>query len=285
MFSTSNFRFLRVSKTTVISLNLTLAKEDLDWFNDYSLQEVLSILKPLLVARIDLYNRGHVTRLPSATSVNDPDEGLDDVGVVLGGDAQEENKGTGGSSKSLRRTQTTKRPRFSIWYGFRDGSLSERGTAILVSNKRLGFLSKVKEEAKEDALDKVAILQEENEDLRVSDYALGEGDVDGNVNDNDGGDSDEYQDPVDASKRSRRSTGAKGKGSASKRSKADEASSSATVDHKPTLNVTYSPMRLLPHTLHIEIRTVGASTGERVTGGEEPEDEASLFPPNLDFFS
>jgi hypothetical protein len=38
MFTTTNFRYLRVSKTSVLPLNLSLSKEDLDWFNERSFQ-------------------------------------------------------------------------------------------------------------------------------------------------------------------------------------------------------------------------------------------------------
>lgn len=310
MFATSNFRFLRINKTTAISLNLVLAKEDVEWFNDYSfqvniittqvmersvsqpstdsqsshllsLQETLSILKPLLLARIDMYNQGHLTRLSDKTASNDPND-LDDVGVVLGGD---EDTATSSTIRSSKRS--VRRPRFSIWYGFRDSTMAERGSALLISNKNLGFLSKVKEEVQEQGASKlgslgdeggVVIREEEDDSLRVSDFPMTE---DNNESQEGQGSEDEYQDPAGSSKRPRRSD--KGKGRAKKTKGGEEGS----PDHKPTLNVSYSPLRLLPHTLHISIRSLGtaSTTGERITGGDVPEDEQDLFPPNLDFFA
>ncbi|KAG0344599.1 hypothetical protein BG004_004342 [Podila humilis] len=292
MFTTSNFRFLRINKTTTISLNLVLAKEDLAWFNDYSFQEVLAVLKPLLVARIDMYNQGHLTRLPTTTSTNDPNNGLDDVGVVLGGDHNNGTPDEGSSTRTgrgvLRRQQSIKRPRFSIWYGFRDSTLAERGSAILLSNKKLGFHSKVKEEVKDDNL---PIREEEDDTLRVSDFpqSAGNNETEQHTS-NASDDGDEYHNAPagNTSKRSRRQSTAtpKGKGRKSSQSgKHQDVTSSVTeTDHKPSLNISYSPLKLLPHTLHISIRALGSSyTGERITGGDPLDDEQSLFPPNLDF--
>jgi len=41
MFATTNFRFLRISKTGVLPLNLFLSEEDLEWFNDYTFQVIV----------------------------------------------------------------------------------------------------------------------------------------------------------------------------------------------------------------------------------------------------
>ncbi|KAG0028394.1 hypothetical protein BGZ82_008453 [Podila clonocystis] len=287
MFTTSNFRFLRINKTTAISLNLVLAKEDVEWFNDYSFQETLAILKPLLLARIDMYNQGHLTRLNDKTVSTDLSD-LDDVGVVLGGDQDT----SANTSRNPKRNQT-RRPRFSIWYGFRDSTMAERGSALLISNKNLGFISKVKEEVQEegaskltgsgDGLGSVVIREEEDDALRVSDFPMVAEEDNNELPEGQGGSEDEYQDPAGSSKRPRRSAADKGKGRASKKNKGVEGGSS---DYKPTLNVSYSPLKLLPHTLHISIRSLGASTtGERITGGDVPEDEQDLFPPNLDFFA
>ncbi|KAG0331212.1 hypothetical protein BG000_011111 [Podila horticola] len=280
MFTTSNFRFLRINKTTAISLNLVLAKEDVEWFNDYSFQ-------PLLLARIDMYNQGHLTRLNDKTASTDPDD-LDDVGVVLGGDQDTSYASTSRNSKR----NPIARPRFSIWYGFRDSTMAERGSALLVSNKNLGFVSKVKEEVQEvgaaklanslgDGLRDVVVREEEDDSLRASDFPLAA--ENNNEPHESQGSEDEYQDPAESSKRPRKSAANKGKGRATKKNRGVEGGS---VDHKPTLNISYSSLKLLPHTLHISIRSLGASTtGERITGGDVPEDEQDLFPPNLDFFA
>ncbi|KAG0350606.1 hypothetical protein BG005_009843 [Podila minutissima] len=289
MFTTSNFRFLRINKTTAISLNLVLAKEDVEWFNDYSFQETLAILKPLLLARIDMYNQGHLTRLHDKTAGTDPND-MDDVGVVLGGD---QDTSTASSSRNSKRNQTIRRPRFSIWYGFRASTMAERGSALLLSNKNLGFLSKVKEEVQEEGASKLAgslgddmrgvvIREEEDDSLRVSDFPMST-EENNEPQEGQGGSEDDYQDPAESTKRPRRSTADKGKERATKKNKGTEGGS---ADHKPTLNVSYSPLKLLPHTLHISIRSLGASTtGERITGGDVPEDEQDLFPLNLDFFA
>ncbi|KAG0089533.1 hypothetical protein BGZ93_009800 [Podila epicladia] len=251
--------------------------------------ETLAILKPLLLARIDMYNQGHLTRLNDKTAGTDPNE-LDDVGVILGGD---QDTSTDSSSRNLKRNQTVRRPRFSIWYGFRDSTMAERGSALLLSNKKLGFLSKVKEEVQEEGASKLAqslggdiggvvIREEEDDSLRVSDFPLATDDSNEHL-ESQGGSEDEYHDPADSSKRPRKSTADTGKGRAIKKNKGVEGGS---ADQKPTLNVSYSPLKLLPHTLHISIRSLGAlTTGERITGGDFPEDEQDLFPPNLDFFA
>ncbi|KAG0206776.1 hypothetical protein BGX28_001849 [Mortierella sp. GBA30] len=174
MFTTNNFRYLRISKSGVLPLNLLLAKEDLEWFNDYSFQEILSVLKPLLLSRIELYNQGHITKRASAqlTTSNSSatigpyqtlEDGLEDVGIMLGGNGNDDStsapatesnessitrtirrRGLGGGSGAL-----SGRPRFGIRFGFRASTVAERGGAILVADKNLGFVA-VKREIVDD---------------------------------------------------------------------------------------------------------------------------------------
>ncbi|KAG0367990.1 hypothetical protein BC939DRAFT_461121 [Gamsiella multidivaricata] len=168
MFTTINFRYLRISKTSVLPLNLLLSKEDLDWFNDYTFQEILSVLKPLLLSRVELYNQGHIAKRSIApttySGVNqDLDDGLEDAGVILGGSGQDaDHSSSSGNTTGKRRRGTGKgsekaadRPQYVIRFGMRPSTSSEHGGAVLIADKKLGF-SMVKKEQMDEK-----ILQEE----------------------------------------------------------------------------------------------------------------------------
>ena len=269
------------------------------------------MLKPLLLSRIELYNHGHLvkrplTRTPSASANPNPgpylpsDDGLEDVGIVLGGEGEsnpdhsseagpqtnrpKRRKGVGGNS--------VERPKFGIRFGFRASTLSERGGAILVSDKNLGF-SRVKKEVSEadgsipqekpasrrlsmqlatlegeattqDIGDHpVTIREEDNDDLQVSDFPQGNTDAVGDAADEYGSD-DDYQHDENGQekgkKRKRQQTSeankGKGKGKGSKTSQADEPGSQ--VDQKPTLQVKYTPLSLHAQTLYIVVHSMGS---------------------------
>ncbi|ORY97099.1 hypothetical protein BCR41DRAFT_364646 [Lobosporangium transversale] len=250
MYTTHNFRFLRISKASVLPLNLLLAKEDLDWFNDYTFQEILTVLKPLLLSRIELYNQGHIIkRAVAPTTYNsiyqDPDDdGLEDAGVILGGNSYGSNRdrhdpvdnsvSTSPSGKAGKRG-VKERPQFAVRFGMRPSTTSERGGAILIADKTLGFL-KVKEEQEDVSLisqrvsrrvstdlaslegesetttsnpnniiDGVAIREEDESDsLRVSDFRRGDDDTEIDAQQGDANDHDydgEYSNSVQPNKR------------------------------------------------------------------------------------
>ncbi|KAG0308324.1 hypothetical protein BGZ98_008306 [Dissophora globulifera] len=302
MYSTNNFRYLRVSKTNVLPLNLILAKEDLSWFSDYTFQEILSVLKPLLLSRIELYNRGHIIKraIVPSTFINvyqDQDnDGLEDAGVILGGDSDTRpvaaasslsapiSTGTkGGRRKGLNTSGSgdpSNRPQFSVRFGMRPSTTSERSGSILAAEKNLGF-SKVKKEQVDDDddgiltgsrvagsqrsrmelatlegegvgddVDRVSILQEDESDsLRVRDFQ--------SANEEGNNDDSNY---VDSNSKSKQAAKRKGRG---KRTRADTVDApSSQVDEKPTLQVAYNPLRLHPQTLYIVVRTLGMSSAQ-----------------------
>ncbi|KAF9911653.1 hypothetical protein EC991_002771 [Linnemannia zychae] len=294
MYTTNNFRYLRISKHSVLPLNLLLSKDDLTWFNDYSFQEILTVLKPLLLGRVELFNQGHVIKRtinPIATySSAHSEDGLEDAGVIFGGEQAD-----GSSTKLLtkRRNAAAERPQFSVRFGLRTHTPSERGGAVLIANKNLGF-AKVKTE--EDNVfgnelgqgdssgnqrsssrrtsmglaslegepptgegGSVVIREEDDsENLRVSHFQR-EDDMGQDAEDGEG----EYQ---DESASQRRGAPSKRKGSGStthnrrrgKRAKATDGSHQppSQSDQKPTLEVSYGAMKLHPQTLYIVIRSV-----------------------------
>ncbi|KAG0003779.1 hypothetical protein BGZ80_003217 [Entomortierella chlamydospora] len=311
MYTTSNFRYLRISKTKVLPVNLLLSKEDLEWFNDYSFQEILTVLKPLLLGRIALYEQGHITKRSIAPTNNinqSLDDGLDDAGIILGGKNESTASAAQGSgseaipgantSKGKRRRgeveaiggtnwNKSERPQFSVRYGMRPTTNSERGGAILVADKKLGFTMVKKEQEDEAAMlegasqrsltelaalegeagsgvektiGDVAIREEdESDNLRVSDFQRSKSDEDEDetIQEDDDGEDGDYRDQRGSKrKKSARNTklGAKGN-----RSKSDSGMSQSQLDQKPTLQVNYSPLKLYPQTLYIVVRTLGSS--------------------------
>ncbi|KAG0251867.1 hypothetical protein BG011_007348 [Mortierella polycephala] len=308
MFTTTNFRFLRINKHNVLPLNLLLSKDDLEWFNDYSFQAILTVLKPLLLSRIELYNSGHIIKRTSKAPVPfplnnsaDQDDGLEDAGVILGGSGDTNVIQDNVSSSSIdnnsrssrrRRGNPLDRPQFCIRFGFRASTASERGGAVLVTDKSLGF-SRVKKEViegdecvqkgrrismelatlegekpmQDDIIGEGIVIREEDESdsLRVSDFKAGtakDGDNDNTNGDNNTGDDDDYQFQASASQprgnKRELSTRAKRNG---KRAKADDLDAqSSQVDQKPTLQVNYSSLAIHPQTLYIIVRSLGFST-------------------------
>ncbi|KAG0042415.1 hypothetical protein BGZ83_000497 [Gryganskiella cystojenkinii] len=202
MYAKTNFRFLRISKTAVLPLNLFLSEEDLEWFNDFTFQEILSVLKPLLLGRIELYELGHLNkRTPNfannnnraVNNIQDIDDGLDDAGVILGGIGEITPAETTTSSAGRRsnKAPSEHRPKFRIRFGFRASTTAERGGSVLAADKNLGFLKVKKEAMDEDedasllsasqvsrsirndlvADDGVQIREEDESDsLRISDF-------------------------------------------------------------------------------------------------------------------
>ncbi|KAF9556715.1 hypothetical protein EC968_008089 [Mortierella alpina] len=273
--------------------------------------EVLTVLKPLLLSRIELYNQGHLVkkslaRTSSAVAYPSPghhpssDDGLEDVGIVLGGeggnnfdhnseaDAQnnrpKRRKGAGGYS--------VERPKFGIRFGFRASTLSERGGAVLVSDKNLGF-SRVKEEAsevdnsipqenpasrrlsmqlatlegetatKDTDGDRPIIIREEDQsdELQVSDFLqrsaeASEDEVNEHDNDGDYQDDDngQYKGKKRKTQQALGTRKGKGKGKGTGAGLGDE--SDFQVDQKPTLRVKYTPLNLHPQTLYIVVRSM-----------------------------
>ncbi|KAF8937378.1 hypothetical protein EDD21DRAFT_404968 [Dissophora ornata] len=315
MYTINNFRYLRISKTSVLPLNLLLSNEDLEWFNDYSFQEVLSVLKPLLQSRIELYNRGHIIKRTITPSTynslyQDLDDGLEDAGVILGGEganATSENQGpetslSTAANKGKRRKGTSgpgnrnpsDRPQFSVRFGMRPSTSSERGGAVLVAEKNLGFL-KVKKEQVDDEkvlsegnetkasqrvrMDLAAlegegtiedtngiVIREENDSdsLRVGDFRQGSnGDGNGSGDEDlrgvDGDDTD-YQDQSGATKRKQPAKEAKRKGKGKRAKKDDLEVSSSQADQKPTLQISYGSLKLHPQTLYVVVRSLESLT-------------------------
>ncbi|CAO3574215.1 unnamed protein product [Mortierella alpina] len=311
MYTTNNFRYLRINKSRVLPVNLLLSKEDLEWFNDFTFQEVLTVLKPLLLSRIELYNQGHLVKRPltrTASASADPspghhpssDDGLEDVGIVLGGDGEsnpDHSSETGAQSSRQKRRKgaggnTVERPKFGIRFGFRASTLSERGGAVLVSDKNLGF-SRVKKEVLETDNsvpqdkpasrrlsmqlatlegeiavsdtdgDRPVVIQEEDQSdsLQVSDFPQGntvasEDVMEVRSNDGDYRDDESGQDT--GKKRTRRQASedskGKGKGKGSRASQANE--SESQMDRKPTLQVKYTPLDLHSQTLYIVVHSL-----------------------------
>ncbi|KAF9191482.1 hypothetical protein BGZ51_002598 [Haplosporangium sp. Z 767] len=312
MFTTTNFRFLRINKHNVLPLNLLLAKDDLEWFNDYTFQAILTVLKPLLLSRIELYNSGHIIKRTSKAPVPfllnnsaDQDDGLEDAGVVLGGsggiNAIQDNVPSSSIDNNSRGSKRRRvgagsnpldRPQFCIRFGFRASTALERGGAVLVADKNLGF-SRVKKEVieedqrvqkgrrismelatledeksmQDDVIGGGVVIREEDEsdNLRVSDFRADTAKDDDNDNtneDNNTGDDGDYQFEASASQpqgnKRELSTRAKRNG---KRAKTDDMDvQSSQVDQKPTLQVNYSSLAIHPQTLYIVVRSLGSST-------------------------
>ncbi|KAF9938463.1 hypothetical protein BGZ65_012753 [Modicella reniformis] len=293
MYSTNNFRYLRISKTRVLPLNLLVSKEDLEWFNDYSFQEILTVLKPLLLSRVELYEQGHIVKrtINPTTFVNpyqDLDDGLEDAGVILGGsDDSTRNQGPDSASglsessanKEKRRKGTilgnksSVRPQFAIRYGMRTKIAAERGGAVMVAEKNLGFLKVKKEQDNEtNSIEDVGGSQRVRSDLAsfggeegttedADSIVIREEDESDNLRVNDFRREDEVDDDDVEQARSKRKQSAKEtrRQSKRKRTKEDEQDvSSSQGDQKPTLQVKYAPLKLHPQTLYIVVRTLGA---------------------------
>ncbi|KAG0244388.1 hypothetical protein B0O80DRAFT_425810 [Mortierella sp. GBAus27b] len=177
MYTTNNFRYLRISKTIALPLNLLLSKEDLEWFNDYSFQEILTVLKPLLLSRVQLHDQGRVVKrtIAPTTFVNvhqDWDDGLEDAGIVLGGSdhatgnqgsvsVSSESTGNNTDANSRKRkgkgkegasSKAPERPLFSIRYGMRPSTVAECGGGIMSAEKDLGFLRVKTEQGDDDTI-------------------------------------------------------------------------------------------------------------------------------------
>jgi len=305
------------------------------------------VLKPLLLSRIELHDQGHIFKraVPPSTSVNvhqDPDDGLEDAGIILGG--SDDGIGNQGSEPATRSTgggdsthgkkrkgrgasggnKPFERPQFAIRYGMRPSTAAERGGAILIAEKNLGFLAIKKEQGDNSDLaeelsgsqrlttnlaslegermgseEAGVVIREEDEsdNLRVTDFQRGDDeDIHGTIDDGD------YAESVgDKRKQSENEPRPRGKG---KRTKTDESDAPASqMDQKPTLQVKYAPLKLHPQTLYIVVHTLKAtaaatSLSEGATSGsatgacdvsnsaiaEQQEEEGSLFPPGLDYF-
>ncbi|KAG0071476.1 hypothetical protein BGZ89_010490 [Linnemannia elongata] len=293
MYTTNNFRYLRINKHSVLPLNLLLSKDDLAWFNDYSFQEILTMLKPILLSRIELFNQGHINKRtinPIATnsSSTNSEDGLEDAGFILGGEQQlppsEESNAT--TSNRPKRRTTAKRPQFGVRFGFRIHTPSERGGAVLIANKNLGFTRiKIEEEGpsasqrtsgrrtsmglaslegEEPADEGGSVMirdEDESDNLRVSDFQQGGGEqsqdqenaeddgdyMDESASQRRGGDSSAKRKPSEAVTRGR------GKG---KRAKATTDEPPSQTDQKPTLQISYGAMKLHPQTLYIVVRSL-----------------------------
>ncbi|KAG0271266.1 hypothetical protein BGZ95_000937 [Linnemannia exigua] len=288
MYTTNNFRYLRISKHSVLPLNLLLSKDDLAWFNDYSFQEILTVLKPILLGQVELFNQGHITkRTINPVASSNSEDGLEDAGVLLGGEQSEDPD----TKRTKRRNAAAERPQFGVRYGLRTHTPSERGGAVLIANKNLGFtrvkteedvalgnelgqgesnqsqgssgrrtsmgLASLEGEAPVDDGGPVVIREEdESENLRVSDFQQGdERELDVAV---DG----DYQDESASQCRGaskRKSSGSATQGRAKgKRAKATNESHQlpSQSDQKPTLQVSYGAMKLHPQTLYIVVRSV-----------------------------
>ncbi|KAF9922796.1 hypothetical protein FBU30_007099 [Linnemannia zychae] len=288
-YTTNNFRYLRISKHKVLPLNLLLSKDDLIWFNDYSFQEILTVLKPILLSKIELFNQGHVIKrtinpIASSALTTGSEDGLEDAGIILGGEQQPEES----SRKHTKRRAATGRPQFGIRFGFRTHTTSERGGTVLISNKNLGF-AKIKAEegsdvgnenahelgnsqkssgrrtsmglaslegelSAEDGTSIVVRDEDESHNLRVSDFQH-----DDIEKSQDSENDDDYQD--ESSSQRQRTTKRKQSESSTmrgKRAKAYDNSPllSSQTDQKPTLQVTYGAMKLHPQTLYIIVRTL-----------------------------
>ncbi|KAF9105905.1 hypothetical protein BGX27_009398 [Mortierella sp. AM989] len=316
MYTTSNFRYLRINKTKIIPVNLLLSKEDLEWFNDYTFQEILTVLKPLLLGRIELYEQGHILKraiAPSAyNNINQSlDDGLDDAGVVLGGEnacstaqingseATSESNPTKGKKRrggaeaggSINKAHSH-RPQFTVRYGMRSIANYERGGAILVADKKLGFATVKKEQVDEISISEgssqrsqtglaalegearnggvagdidVPIREEDESDsLHVSDFQKVNVEEDENeaVRGGRNASDDDYQDRIGSKRKQPINTKRKGKG---KRSKADNDMPLSQSDQKPTLQINYSPLKLYPQTLYIVVRPLGSYEAKEST--------------------
>lgn len=269
------------------------------------------MLKPLLLSRIELYNQGHLVKrsLARTASANaspglhaSSDDGLEDVGIVLGGEGEsnpDHSSETGAQTNRSKRRKgaggnSVDRPKFGIRFGFRASTLSERGGAVLVSDKNLGF-SRVKKEvleaddsipqdkpasrrlsmqlatlegeaaAKDIDGDRPVIIREEDEsdNLQVGDFPLGNTDAIEDPVGEYGSDGD-YQDDgngqEEGRKRKRQQTSeasiGKGKGKGSRKNQAEERDNQ--MDQKPTLQVKYTPLNLHSQTLYIVVRSLGS---------------------------
>ncbi|KAF9978283.1 hypothetical protein BGZ73_003090 [Actinomortierella ambigua] len=311
-FSETNFRLLRVSKTRAVQLMLLLSKQDVEWFTDMTFQQVLTMLQPLIQARVEyhvqgvpfkqlqpqrsartgsamvaravaaakatagrspstLSGTGAATPTPSSSSssaaasgsgaaaspsgaaVNEGDndawDGLEDLGMVLGGEEGDtENMNT--ARRRRRGGAATKAemptPRFRVRFGFREHMASERGAmSVLVKKKNLEF--KVKSEQSDEIglsmqgrtqeVDGVRILQEEEDEDALARQLLQQMPVGGDDKAGDNGDDDE-----EMHQRKKRA------GSLSEMGKSGG-------EYKPTLEITYQPLRMFPMTLYIVIRT------------------------------
>ncbi|KAK3829680.1 MAG: hypothetical protein J3R72DRAFT_479046 [Linnemannia gamsii] len=292
MYTTNNFRYLRISKHNVLPLNLFLSKDDLAWFNDYSFQEILTVLKPILLGRVELFNQGHIIKrtinpIASNNSTNNSEDGLEDAGILLGGEQTDESS----TKRTKRRNAAAERPQFGVRFGLRTHTPSERGGAVLIANKNLGFtrvkteediafgnehgqeesnqsqksssrrtsmgLASLEGEAPVDDGGPVVIREEdESENQRVGDFQHRD-DMEQDTED-DGN----YQDESLSQRRTaskRKSSGSATQDRAKgKRAKATDESHQlpSHSDQKPTLQVSYGAMKLHPQTLYIVVRSV-----------------------------
>lgn len=300
------------------------------------------MLKPLLLSRIELFNQGHIIKRtinPIATnsSSTSSEDGLEDAGFVLGGEQQalpSEESSTTTAKRTKRRTAAT-RPQFGVRFGFRIHTPSERGGAVLVANKNLGFMRIKTEEEGPSAGQRTSgrrtsmglaslegevpadesgpvMIEDESDNLRVSDFQQGGGDQ-GQDAEDDGDYLDESASQRrgggSAAKRKNSGAGTQGRGKG-KRAKATADELTSQTDQKPTLQISYGAMKLHPQTLYIVVRSLdsglpsllsilpfttaveptsandkeAAAAAVTPTTSTTQEDEDSLFPPGLDYF-
>ncbi|KAF9146526.1 hypothetical protein BG015_011572 [Linnemannia schmuckeri] len=250
------------------------------------------MLKPILLGRIELFNQGHIIKRtinPIATnsSSTSSEDGLEDAGFVLGGEQQQLSEESNTTKRAKKRTAAG-RPQFGVRFGFRIHTPSERGGAVLVANKNLGFmkikteeeglsasqrtsgrrtsmgLASLEGEAPADEGAPVIIREEdESDNLRVSDFEQGDDDqyqedaeddgdyLDASASQRRGGGSVDST----ASKRKNLGTETQGRGKG-KRAKATADEPPSQTDQKPTLQVSYEAMKLHPQTLYIVVRSL-----------------------------
>ncbi|KAG0321115.1 hypothetical protein BGZ97_012106 [Linnemannia gamsii] len=249
------------------------------------------MLKPILLSQIELFNQGHIIKrtinpvAANNSTTTSSEDGLQDAGFVLGGEQQqpaEELCTT--TTKRAKKRNVAERPQFGVRFGFRIHTPAERGGALLVANKNLGFprikteeepsasqrtsgrrtsmgLASLEGEVSTDEGGPVLIREEdESDNLRVSDFQSGDVDQD----QGDAGDDGDYLDESasqhrgggdSAAKRKNSGTGTQGRGRG-KRAKAVADGPLSHTDQKPTLQISYGAMKLHPQTLYIVVRTL-----------------------------
>lgn len=251
------------------------------------------MLKPLLLSQIELFNQGHILKrtinpIAINNSTTSSEDGLQDAGFVLGGEQQQvAEEASTTVTKRAKKRNAAERPQFGIRFGFRIHTPAERGGAVLVANKNLGFtrikteeepsvsqrtsgrrtsmgLASLEGEASTDEGGPVLIREEdESDNLRLSDFQKGNMDQDEDQDQEDAGDDGDYlsrsasqrRDGGDsAAKRKDTGSGPQGRGKG-KRAKVADGPPSQT-DQKPTLQISYGSMKLHPQTLYIVVRSL-----------------------------
>lgn len=250
------------------------------------------MLRPILLSRIELFNQGHIVKrtinpIAAYSSSASSEDGLEDAGFVLGGEQQpppsEESSNT--TAKRVKRRNAATRPQFGVRFGLRIHTPSERGGAVLVANKNLGFmrikteeegpsasqrtsgrrtsmgLASLEGEAPADEGASVMIRDEdESDNLRVSDFQQEGGDQ--FQDQEDAEDDGDYLDGSasqrrgdSAAKRKNSGVGTQGRGKG-KRAKPTADELPPQTEQKPTLQISYGAMKLHPQTLYIVVRSL-----------------------------